>query len=121
MLKPRHILMFFFWVLIGCGPETIFVRPGLDTPALHVSNGNQLLDQGKWQDACREFERARDLDPFYTDAYIGLGIAVGGQGDMAGGLKVLDYARELAQNEDDLARVQYGYDRLRGMTSPEAR
>ena len=72
----------FWWaivsLMIGCGPDPIFLRPALDTPAQHLANGNALLDQEKWRDAGREFERAGELDPFFTEAYVGLAIALGG-------------------------------------------
>jgi hypothetical protein len=31
-------------LLLGaCGPDTIFLRPALDTPAQHVKNGHSLI------------------------------------------------------------------------------
>jgi thioredoxin-like negative regulator of GroEL len=81
-------------LMIGCGPAPIFLRPALDTPAQHLANGNVLLDQQKWRDAGREFERARELDPFFTEAYVGLALALGRQGDFQTAAQVMDQARQ---------------------------
>jgi len=101
------------WVILllglvawGCGPETIFVRPSLDTPAQHVANGHQLLDSGKAEDACREFNRAKELDPHFFRAYLGLGLALGLQGDIKAGLAAMDRAEQLAGNEQELTEVR---------------
>lgn len=99
-------------IILGCGPDTIFLRPGLDTPSVHVANGNTLLERGKVDDALREFQRAKVLDPNYAPAYIGLGIVLGQQGRIDDGFKSLDLASKLADNEKDRAAVQQGYHRL---------
>ena len=105
------ILLFGFGFL-GCGPDTIFLRPGLDTPPVHVANGNNFLERGKVDDAYREFQRARSLDPNYTPAYIGLGIVLGQKGLIDDGLKTLDAASEMADNEKDRTAIQHGYEQL---------
>ncbi|MGD9248318.1 MAG: tetratricopeptide repeat protein, partial [Desulfobacteraceae bacterium] len=75
MLEKKWFVFLLMGLLfIGCGPDTIFVRPGLDTPSQHVANGHQLLEQGKFDAACREFDRAKELDPSYIRAYVGLGV-----------------------------------------------
>jgi len=99
-------------LVLGCGPETIFMRQGLDTPSQHVTNGHQLLQRGKFDDACREFVRAKELDPHYPLAYVGLGIALGHKGDLENGLKNLAQAKELAVSAEDRAAVQKGYDQF---------
>ncbi len=53
----------------------------LDTPVHHVNNGNTLLKSGKIDDALREFNRARELDPNYSAAYVGLSLVYGLKGD----------------------------------------
>lgn len=106
-------------VIIGCGPETIFLRPGLDTPSQHVSNGNHLLERGKLDDACREFYRAKELDPNYVQAYIGLGVALGRKGEMEAGMKALATADELAATPQEDQLVQNGYEQLNRMEGTE--
>jgi len=100
---------------LGCGPDTIFVRPGLDTPSQHVTNGYILLQQKKLNDAIREFERAKELDPYFTEAYVGLGLVYGYQGDIEYGLRTLDQAREMISNYEEQIKVDQGYDQLHQM------
>ncbi len=100
---------------IGCGPDTIFVRPGLDTPAQHVANGNQFLERGKIDDACREFERAKELDPNYVKAYIGLGLALGKKGDIDAGMETMGLAERMAGSAREVEAVQNGYVKLKEM------
>lgn len=104
------LLLGFF--IFGCGPDTIFLRPGLDTPSVHVANGNNLLERGKVDDAYREFQRAKALDPSYTPAYIGLGIVLGQKGRIDDGLKALDKASDMVDNDKDRTAVEQGYHRL---------
>ncbi len=97
---------------IGCGPDTIFLRPGLDTPSQHVANGNQLLERGKIDDAYREFERAKELDPDCVNAYVGLGMVLGTKGDFDAGMETLSLAEGMADSDLELRAVQNGYDKL---------
>lgn len=102
-------------LLTACGPDTIMVRPGLDTPSQHVLNGHQLLERGKPEDACREFMRAKELDPHYAKAYVGLGLALGYKGEFQKGMETMDQAKAVANNADDLAAVEKGYGQLKKM------
>ena len=99
-------------IVMACGPNTIFLRQGLDTPAHHVANGQALINRKKFIDACREFERARELDPYYTDAYIGLGLSYAGSGDYPKGLGMMRLAEAMADNDQERENVQQGYERL---------
>jgi thioredoxin-like negative regulator of GroEL len=119
MAKVVALLGIIAFIVIGCGPETIFVRPGLDTPALHLSNGHRFLEQEKWEDARREFERAKHLDPFNTEAFIGLAVAYGRQGDVEKGFELLEDARCVAAKEEDLLQIQKAHEQLRRLkTAP---
>jgi tetratricopeptide (TPR) repeat protein len=114
MPKTTYLIVFLLgFVTSGCGPDTIFLRPGLDTPSVHVANGNTLLERGKVDDAYREFQRAKTLDPSYTPAYIGLGIVLGRKGRIDDGLKTMDMASEMADNDKDRDAVEQGYLQLR--------
>lgn len=101
-----------FTLLMACGPDTIWVRPGLDTPSQHVINGRQFIDRGKLEDAFREFNRAIELDPQYTSAYIELGLALGYQGDVVKAMETMDQAKAVADSPDERDAVQQGYDKL---------
>ena len=98
--------------ILSCGPETIFIRHGLDTPSHHVDNGYKLMAYGKMESALREFNRAKELDEGYAPAYVGLGIVYGMMGDLQKGRALMAEAQKLAQNEDQRKEVEMGYERL---------
>jgi tetratricopeptide (TPR) repeat protein len=105
-------LLFFPLILLACGQDVILVRPHLDTPHQHLQNGQQLLDLGKFNDAYREFDRALELDSKLVSAHIGLGLALGLQGDFDAGLNRLRRAEALAVSPEEHAAVKMGYDRF---------
>lgn len=115
MVKVISFVGIIMFVLTGCGPETIFVRPELDTPQQHVLNGNRFLEQEKWEDARREFERAVYLDPDCIEAFVGLAIAHGKNGDVQKGFDLLETARRRASGEEDLRQIQNAYEKLNRM------
>lgn len=82
-LKKRYALFTVLWVffLYACATATMESKTFLDTPLHHVSNGNTLLKAGKIDAASREFNRAKELDPNYSPAYVGLSLVSGIQGD----------------------------------------
>jgi Flp pilus assembly protein TadD len=92
----------------ACGPDTIFLRPGLDTPAQHVANGNLLFKQNKMEAALREFSRARMLEPNFAPAHVGLGKIWGIQGDLEKGHAAMDKAEAVARGESERQAVQEG-------------
>jgi tetratricopeptide (TPR) repeat protein len=114
MLKPMWLVPFLLigTLFSGCGPDTVFLRPGLDTPSQHVVNGHQLLERGKIDDACREFDRAKELDPNYVKAYVGLGVALGKKGEFEAGMQNMSIAQEKAVSAQDVEIVQRGYEQL---------
>jgi Tfp pilus assembly protein PilF len=117
MVKVVSLVGIIMFVLTGCGPETIFVRPELDTPQQHVFNGNRFLEQEKLEDARREFERAIYLDPDCIDALVGLAITHGKYGDVPKGFDLLEKARRRASGEEDRGRIQNAYEKLSRMDS----
>jgi hypothetical protein len=94
--------------LWACGPDTIFLRPGLDTPGQHVANGNALLKQNKLEAAFREFNRARMLEPNYAPAHVGLGKIWGLRGEMERGRAAMDKAEAVARGESERLAVSEG-------------
>lgn len=112
--EPKWVVFFLIigTFFSGCGPDTVFLRPGLDTPSQHVINGHQLLDRGKIDDACREFDRAKELDPDYVKAYVGLGVALGKKGEFDAGMQTMSVAEEKAISAQDVEMVQRGYEQL---------
>ncbi len=73
------VLCVFF--LYACASTSMESNAWFDTPTHHVNNGNTLLKAGKIDDAFREFSRAKELDPNYTPAYVGLSLVYGLRGD----------------------------------------
>ncbi|BBO70605.1 hypothetical protein DSCA_45350 [Desulfosarcina alkanivorans] len=112
----RLALLVLSLMLLGaCGPDTIFLRPALDTPDQHVKNGHNLLARGKIDAASAEFERAKILDDAYAPAYIGIALVKGHRGDIDGGLKILNLARELADTPEETGAVDQGFNLLEEM------
>ena len=98
--------------LVSCGPETILLRPSLDTPSHHVDNGYKLMAYGKTDAAMREFKRSMELNPEYAPAYVGLGIVYGMQGDLEQGRTLMKKAKSLARNGEQKKEVEMGFERL---------
>ena len=81
--KKQYVLFAVLYVffLYACAPTSMESNYWLDTPVHHVRNGNTLLKAGKIDDALREFNRAKELDPDYSPAYVGLSLVYGLRGD----------------------------------------
>lgn len=109
------LLTISFILVAACGPDTIFLRPALDTPEQHVKNGNNLFDRGKIEAANAEFMRAKTLDDGYAPAYVGLALIKGHQGDVAGGFETLDQARLLVATPEEGQAVDRGFEVLQEM------
>lgn len=103
--------------ILGCGPDSIFIRQGLDTPSHHVNNGNHFMNSGKLDAAGNEFNRALELDPNYAPAYVGLGLVAGHRGEPEKGMDLMEKARRLAQDEAQRKEVEAGIQALQEMTS----
>jgi len=101
--------------IVACGPDTIFLRPALDTPQQHVQNGHNLLNRGKLDPAQAEFVRAKNLDVDYAPAYVGMALVQAHKGDVDGGLATLDRARSLAATIEQKQEVERCFERLKGM------
>jgi Tfp pilus assembly protein PilF len=95
--KKRYALFTVLWVffLCACATATIESKTFLDTPKHHVSNGNTLLKAGKIDAASREFNRAKELDPNYSPAYVGLSLVQGIKGDDENSVMYLKKAVDL--------------------------
>jgi Flp pilus assembly protein TadD len=78
----------------ACSPVVLSQKAALDTPSRHVENGIKLLNYGKIDDAFREFNRARELDPEYAAAYVGLGFCYGLKGDYEKGMATMKEAQK---------------------------
>lgn len=112
----RNIIIIFavigLFLMVGCGPKPVAPQAELDTPDHHVSNGNKLLKEGNIEDALREFNRAKDLDPDYSPAYVGIGLVRGKGGAFDKGIDSMKKAEGLAKTEQQKYVVDVGYMRL---------
>lgn len=98
--------------LQGCAPK---VRPSesvLDTPEHHVQSGMKLLGLGKYDNAIREFELAKELDPKFSGAYIGSGLVFGNRGDFKHGIEDMKKAIGLAKTKEEKVNANIGLIRL---------
>lgn len=101
------LLLFF-----ACGPQPMAPKAELDTPEHHVANGNKLLKAGKLEDAFKEYNRARELDPKFSPAHVGMGLVYGMQGNFENGFKSMKEGNRYAKTKDEKLNVQIGYMRL---------
>ncbi|RTZ97288.1 MAG: hypothetical protein DSY90_07820 [Deltaproteobacteria bacterium] len=92
---PVIVVVFVLLAFYGCAPVVYAPRASLDTPARHVENGIRFLNAGKVEDAFREFNRAKSLDPGYASAYVGIGFCYGLMGNYEKGLKIMEAAGRL--------------------------
>ena len=114
MLNRNICAALVLWVtLTACGPDTIFVRPNLDTPERHVSNGQALLHQGKIQDAEREFKHAHAMDPENVGALVGMALVQGHGCKFEQGFATIEQAEKLVVTEDDRILVRKGLIQLK--------
>lgn len=115
-MLSRKLLLVFVGIctifLFACGPKAVAPEAALDTPGHHVKNGNKLLKAGKIEAAYREFNRARELDPKFSPAYVGLGMVYGLKGEYDNGLKALKTAGRYADGKAQKVAVNVGYMRL---------
>jgi tetratricopeptide (TPR) repeat protein len=120
-MKTRPFLIIFsaclLLTILGCGPDSIFIRQGLDTPSHHVSNGNQFMNSDKFDAAQAEFDRALELDPNYAPAYVGLGLVAGHRGETENAMALMEKARRLAQDEEQRQHVEVGFEKLTEMAA----
>lgn len=87
--------------LNGCAPKPGPLENALDTPQHHVHSGMKLLQLGRYSDALREFEYTKEVDPFFSMAYVGSGLVWGYKGDCKKGIKEIEKAREIATTNEE--------------------
>lgn len=99
-------------LLISCGPKAQQPLSQLDTPQHHTFAGIKLLDQGKYDDAGREFELALRLDPRFADARTGLALVSAYQANYTAAFDALAEANKLAKSDEEKVFVLVGYIRV---------
>lgn len=102
----------FLFISYGCRPAVRAPEAELDTPEHHVMNGMKLLKKGKIDDALRDFTRAKELDPKFSDAYVGLGLVWGHRGEFKKALDNMDLSKKYADTKEEEANTYIGLMRL---------
>ncbi|UCG80392.1 MAG: hypothetical protein JSV60_10605 [Desulfobacterales bacterium] len=96
----------------GCAPKVRAPESLLDTPEHHVQSGMKLLKLGKYDDAMREFELAKGLDPKFSGAYVGSGLVLAHKGEFQEGIEDMDKAVDLAETKEEKVDANVGLIRL---------
>jgi tetratricopeptide (TPR) repeat protein len=116
-LKMTTLTLIGVWLaaiasLDGCAPRLGPLENALDTPQHHVRSGMKLLQLGRYSDALREFEYTKEVDPFFSMAYVGSGLVWGYKGDCKKGIKEIEKAREVATTNEERVFASVGLIRL---------
>lgn len=102
--------------LVSCGPAARKPTSQLDTPEHHVATGVNLIKDGKYVDAQREFDLALQLEPKFSMAHSGLALAKAYQGDFKGAFSDMDQGWKYAKTDEEKVFAQVGYMRLYTMS-----
>ncbi len=98
--------------ICGCATKPRPAESVLDTPEHHVQSGMKLIAMEKYDDAMREFDLAKGLDPKFPPAFVGSGLVLGYKGDFKQGLKDMDKALDLAKTKEHEVDANVGLIRL---------
>ena len=95
--------------LAACGQKRLPPQSALDTPDTHSSRGMVKFENGDLRGAQAEFERARILDPSFSQSYAGSGLVAMAQGDFWRARKQIEQAlhrdRDVAGTHVILGRI----------------
>jgi len=106
------LVIFSVGVLFACSSGKIPLIPKIDTPGYHIRTGEKMLEFNKIESAFREFNRAIDLDPKYSPAYIGLGLTHAFRDEFEKGLEALSKADRYARGKEQEIAAYVGYMRF---------
>lgn len=98
--------------LVACGPKPVKPESAMDSPEHHVSTGYRMLKSGEIDKALNAFNRAKDLDPKFAPAYVGLSLANATQGNYKAAEKLMEDADKYAKSNQDRKSVHVGFIRL---------
>jgi len=123
-MKYRKCLVVLIMVIVGtfifsCAPKERKPLSRLDTPEHHTFTGIKLMDQGKYDDAEREFQLALQLDPKFSRAYAGSGLVKAYQGDFKNAFKLMKKAKKYAKTDKEEVFYHIGQLRLYTMSKAD--
>lgn len=116
--KRRRVLLAIFSIMIlaalicSCGPKARPPVGEMDTPQHHLNVGMKFLYQGNFAGAVTEFDQAISLDPKFSRAYTGKGLALAYQNDMKTASELLSKGWKYAETDQDkvfyhVAKIRY--------------
>lgn len=99
----------------ACGPKPRKAVSVLDAPEHHVFSGVKLLNNGKYEDAKREFNLAIQLAPEFSPAYTGLGLVYGSEGNFEEAFANAKKGKNYAETKDEKVNNLVGLVRIYSM------
>lgn len=106
------VLITVVFFLLSCAKVERKPLSYLDTPEHHTYTGLKLMSQGKYPDAEREFDLARQLNPKYSKAYGGSGLVHAYRGDFDTAFDLMKKAEKYATDNEDKTFAYVGKLRL---------
>jgi len=97
--------------VLSCAPKERKPVSQLDTPEHHTFTGIKLMNQGKYNDAEREFDLALQLNAKFSKAYAGMGLVKAYNGDFDSAFGYMKKAKKYAKAEKE--KVFYHVSMLR--------
>jgi len=104
-------------LVFACAPKPEIRTPSgaMDTPSYHVNTGLRLLEEERFDDAERSFNLAIELDPKYSRAFSGLGIAAAHKGDFKQAREHMSTARKFMKDKQEKLDYHVGMIRIHSM------
>ncbi len=101
-------------VAFGCASTTKGVKQmsQMDLPEHHYFMGMNFLDKGEIDKALREFTRAKDLDPEYAPARVGIGLVLAQKGKFDEAFASMKKAKKLSSSKAERVIYHTGMIRL---------
>jgi Tfp pilus assembly protein PilF len=98
-MKKSLLFCLILIFIIGCAGKPVKRESLLDTPEYHYNLGSRYLEDGEYQKAALEFERAKALDPKFCLAYTGLAIVKAKQKDFKKAISFAKKGKSLAETK----------------------
>lgn len=117
LFQYRNLCLFFISMALGafivsCAPKPRVAVGEMDTPAHHTNVGMKFLDEGKYDDAAREFDLALQMERTFSQAHAGMGLVKACQKEMDAAFDSLKTAKKYAKTWEEKEFVKVGYIRL---------